>query len=285
MTGRPLREIQLTLGLTHVTFIRCFAIYQLFLTLVIWISPMPVSASLLFGLSFASSLLAFANILESNPGIVRLCTTVIFAGLLAATYFPSFRDKFDSQIIGMNEPSLIQVHTGDLKAGKIQFFLKGQPKVWYLTTPEGTYELFDHAGNHDIYQKELQPITLEIVRKLITDEKLLSPRNLYRSSTATASESVNDNHRQTQTQVQQPPQQWTLTMPANGDSAHVGTRPGYAISYAGSDFSVHCVYRDGSEGIAGDRERPCKDGPMQYQYVHDTSGKANSVTYEFVRPK
>lgn len=171
-------------GRKYVTFIRSFAIYQLFITLVIWITPMPVSASLLFGLSFAGCLLAFANVLESNPGSVRVITTVFFAGLLAATYFPSFRDKIDYYIIGMNEPSLIQIYTGDLKAGKIKFFLNGQPKVWYLTTPEGTYELFDHSGHHDIYQKKLQPITPEIARKLINDENLISPRNLQRRSAA-----------------------------------------------------------------------------------------------------
>jgi Protein of unknown function (DUF1566) len=167
-------------GRKYVTFIRSFAIYQLFITLVIWISPMPVSASLLFGLSFAGCLLAYANIFESNPGIVRIFTTVIFLGLLAATYFPSFRDKFDSKIVAMNEPSLIQIYTGDLKAGKIKFFLKGQPKVWYLRTPGGSYELFDHSGYHDIYQKELQPITPEIASKLINDENLLSSRNLQK---------------------------------------------------------------------------------------------------------
>ena len=71
-----------------------------------------------------------------------------------------------------------------------------------------------------------------------------------------------------------------LSMPANGDSPRVYTRPGYAISYIGSGFSLHCVYRDGSELVD-----KCKNGPMLYQYVHDTTGKPNSVTYEFVKPK
>jgi len=169
-------------GRKYVTFIRSFAVYQLFITLVIWISPMPVSASLLFGLSFAGCLLAFANVLESNPGIVRIFTTLIFAGLLAATYFPSFRDKFDSHIIGMNEPSLIQIYTGDLKAGKIKLFLNGKPNAWYFITPDGTYELFDHSGYHDIYQSELKPITPEIAKKVSNEENLLSPRNLQKSA-------------------------------------------------------------------------------------------------------
>ena len=83
---------------------------------------------------------------------------------------------------------------------------------------------------------------------------------------------------------QKPREKQVLSMPANGDSPHVNTRPGYAIDYTGSGFSIHCVYRDGSEGVVGDQKNPCKDGPMLYQYVRDTTGKANVATYAFVRP-
>ncbi len=75
-----------------------------------------------------------------------------------------------------------------------------------------------------------------------------------------------------------------LLMPANGDSPRIRTKPGYAIDYTGSGFTIHCVYRDGSEGVVGDRAHPCKDGPMLYQYVRDTTGKTNTATYAFVRP-
>lgn len=75
-----------------------------------------------------------------------------------------------------------------------------------------------------------------------------------------------------------------LEMSANGKSAHVSAPPGYAASFTGNGFTTHCVYTDGSEGIVGDTERPCVDGPMLYQYVRDTTGRANAVTYKFVRP-
>lgn len=75
-----------------------------------------------------------------------------------------------------------------------------------------------------------------------------------------------------------------LEMSANGKSAHVSAPTGYAASFTGSGFTTHCVYTDGSEGIVGDTERPCVDGPMLYQYVKDTTGRANAVTYKFVRP-
>ncbi|OGM93797.1 hypothetical protein A2935_02675 [Candidatus Wolfebacteria bacterium RIFCSPLOWO2_01_FULL_47_17b] len=75
-----------------------------------------------------------------------------------------------------------------------------------------------------------------------------------------------------------------LLMPANGDSPRVRTKPGYAIDYTGSGFTIHCVYRDGSEGIVGDQTCPCRDGPMRESYVRDTTGKANTATYVFIRP-
>ena len=168
-------------GNRYVTFIRSFAVYQLFITLIIWISPMPITASLLFGLTFAGCFLALINSTESKPGIVRLATTIIFIALLASIYFPSIRDKFDSQIVELNEPSLVQVYPGDLKSGKVKFFLNGKSNLWYSTTPEGKYELFDHRGHHDIYQDVLKPITPEIARKLTADENLLSSRNLLKN--------------------------------------------------------------------------------------------------------
>ena len=172
-------------GRKYMTFIRSFAIYQLFITLVILLSPMPVSLSFLFSLSFATSLLAIVNSMESKPGIIMVGTTVIFAFLLATIYFPTVRDKVDFWVIAKNDPNLIQVSSGDLKAGKVKFFLKGEPIIWYYVPPEGGYELFDHSGNHDIYQGKLKPITPEIARILTNNEKLLSPRNLQSSYTGT----------------------------------------------------------------------------------------------------
>jgi hypothetical protein len=79
---------------------------------------------------------------------------------------------------------------------------------------------------------------------------------------------------QTQTSV--------LSLPANGTSRYIKVPIGHAAEYTGSQFAVHCVYRDGSEGIVGDKQQPCRNDPMLYQYVRDTSGHENSVSYEFV---
>ncbi len=73
-----------------------------------------------------------------------------------------------------------------------------------------------------------------------------------------------------------------LSMSANGDSRHIDTKPDHAIDYTGSGFTIHCVYRDGTEGVVGDKIHPCKNGPMFEQYVRDITGKANTVTYAYV---
>ena len=73
--------------------------------------------------------------------------------------------------------------------------------------------------------------------------------------------------------------QQTLPIPSNGESPHLPTKPGYAIEWTGSGFTIHCVYRDGSSDTG-----PCRNGPMLYQYLKDTSGKPNIASYEFVRP-
>ena len=73
----------------------------------------------------------------------------------------------------------------------------------------------------------------------------------------------------------------SLTAPANGNSPHISAPDaGYAPSFTGYGFVSHCVYSDGT-----DREYPCVKGPIVYYYVRDTSGKTNTVTYEFVRPE
>lgn len=77
-----------------------------------------------------------------------------------------------------------------------------------------------------------------------------------------------------------------LSMAANGPSSHVSAPPSYAVAFTGSGFTTHCVYSDGSaEGVVGSLTNPCHNGPMLYQFVVDITGNANSVTYEFVRPK
>jgi len=76
----------------------------------------------------------------------------------------------------------------------------------------------------------------------------------------------------------------TLSMPPYGKSAHITPPAGHATTFTGSGFTTHCVYSDGTEGVVGDLVHPCGNGPMLYQFVQDTTGRANAVTYEFVRP-
>jgi hypothetical protein len=83
--------------------------------------------------------------------------------------------------------------------------------------------------------------------------------------------------------AQQPPQRRMLSVPANGYSNHVLPPVGYATTFYGHGYTIHCVYSNGTEGVVGDQARPCKNGEMLYQYVRDTSGQLNSVEYEFVR--
>lgn len=75
----------------------------------------------------------------------------------------------------------------------------------------------------------------------------------------------------------------TLTMPANGYSDHVLPPVGYFTRFVGHGYVIRCVYSDGTEGIVGDQSRPCRDGPMLYQYLHNTTDKVNIVSYSFIR--
>lgn len=74
-----------------------------------------------------------------------------------------------------------------------------------------------------------------------------------------------------------------LSMTANGDSPHVLTKSGYAVDYKGSGFVLYCVYTDKHKGMNDGRVNTCGDGPMLYQYLHDTTGDKNTVPYEYVR--
>lgn len=84
---------------------------------------------------------------------------------------------------------------------------------------------------------------------------------------------------QTQQQLAKP----MLKMPPNGDSARISPDAGYSMVFTGSGFEHHVVYADGNDCIVGNVVNPCKDGPILHQYVRDTTGKSNSVTYKFVR--
>ncbi|MFA4817515.1 MAG: hypothetical protein WC608_02175 [Parcubacteria group bacterium] len=164
-------------GKKYMTFVRSFAIYQLLVTLVLWASPMPITLPILFGLSLAGCLLALINAVGETMLFVKVGTSLIFIGLLATAYFPSWRDKLYGGIVEMNEPELIKITSGEISNGKIRLFLRGKPAIWYFVDTKGQYQLFNHDGYHDIFQVRLKPITSEIAAKLMENEKLISPRN------------------------------------------------------------------------------------------------------------
>lgn len=73
----------------------------------------------------------------------------------------------------------------------------------------------------------------------------------------------------------------TLTAPPNGDSPSISGPNGHIVAFEGKGFVMHCIYNDDR-----DEAYPCSTGKgLIKQYVHDTSGKQNTVTYKFVRPK
>lgn len=74
-----------------------------------------------------------------------------------------------------------------------------------------------------------------------------------------------------------------LKMPPNGDSDRISPDAGQIVIFTGDGFEHHVIYADLSDCVVGNPVSPCKDGPILYQYVRDTTGKPNSVTYKFVR--
>jgi hypothetical protein len=185
-------------GKKYVAFIRNFAIYQLLITLVLWLSPMPITLEVLFGLSLIGTILAVINAFGKEAPIkdedvitigktklrkptVKTVTHIIFVLLLITAYFPSLRDKVDFWIIDANEPQLIKVNPGDVSGGKIPFFRRGRSVIWVHPEDDGTYVLFNHKGSYDLSKDTLQPITDDIAKRLRRNEKLISPRNLNAS--------------------------------------------------------------------------------------------------------
>lgn len=147
--------------------------------------------------------------------------------------------------------------------------LTAQPRVWVHKNDQGCFDMFDNPGADPRSGEQLSPITKEDVR-LIVECANRTLRNQERVQAATP-----------QAAAQAPARTNVLTMTAGGDSSHVSAPPGHSISFTGSGFTTHCVYTDGHEGIVGDSKNPCSSGPMLYQFVRDTTGKANAVTYVF----
>ena len=76
-----------------------------------------------------------------------------------------------------------------------------------------------------------------------------------------------------------------LSMSAYGESQRVKPPIGRAVTItSGTGYTLHYVYADGRTGTFGDPSSPKESGHIVGVYARDTSGKANLVTYEFVRP-
>lgn len=142
--------------------------------------------------------------------------------------------------------------------------LTAQPKVWVHKNDQGCFDMFDNPGVDPQSGDPLSPITKEAVR-VIKECANTALRNQERVQAATP---------QANTAT---PELRTLSMLAYGASPRIAVPVGYAVTYSGSGFTTHCVYTDGHESVG------CESGLMLYQYVQDTTGKANTVTYVFVR--
>ena len=78
---------------------------------------------------------------------------------------------------------------------------------------------------------------------------------------------------------------WPMVkIPADGgDSVHVPNIPGGHVVWAGSGFTVHCVYADGQEGIVGDEDNPCSDGDIVKSYAHNEGETELYASYAYAR--
>lgn len=86
---------------------------------------------------------------------------------------------------------------------------------------------------------------------------------------------------QNQQQLVQVPR---FVMPAGGDSEHIRPPVGYAVRItSGAGYTLHYVYADGREGTVGDPRSPRENGHIVRIFARDITGRANSVTYAFVR--
>lgn len=71
----------------------------------------------------------------------------------------------------------------------------------------------------------------------------------------------------------------TLSVPPYGKSPRVSIPKGHAATFnSNTAFTTHCIYNDGSEGVVGDPNNPCRDG-LIFAYGQDESGTPNTITY------
>jgi hypothetical protein len=167
-------------GRGTIRFITSCFFLQLLIALFIFISPMSVGPHTFFTLNLAAFMLAL-TFAAQNP-IARAIPGIVFTLAIVNLFFPYWGNKAATAIGILNEPRLLPIRPGDVRSGKIRFYVKGKPAVWYSQDRKGLYELWDAAGNHDQSSARLRPITDSIREMLEANEDLISPRNFIKEN-------------------------------------------------------------------------------------------------------
>jgi len=226
--------------------------------------------------------------------ILGLCIGVVF---IAMSIFGNKMPKINSNEGDGNHSGILSIITKNvIRAKLIYSILLGIASIillyWAYDTDTALKEISWLSHNHWLFLLIIWGILATLILVYATALgplaktlqwvlAILILAVLFGTQTA---ESLIGNGNTRQTTQRQSAEQPVLSMPASGDSRHVNSPPGHYTIFTGSGFTVHCVYTDGHTGIVGDKKHPCSDGPMLYQYVRDTTGRANAVTYAFARP-
>lgn len=164
--------------------VRCILLYNIAIVLLYYFSPIPVTISTLKAITVISLAITLLCLTTTYyPQVVAVGSIM----LVCLVYFPRVGQILENRVRQANQPKLLKIQPGHIATGKTRLFLDGKPIVYYLYhEDDNTYELFDSPGIHDIFPQQLQPVTEELVRKLVEDEELVSPRNIEGEKTSAA---------------------------------------------------------------------------------------------------
>jgi hypothetical protein len=170
--------------------VRYIFLFNIVIVLIYYFSPIPVTPSTMKAIALISLVISVLSLATSQAaGWIGTGVLVI----VCLVYFPRVGQIVENRVRQLNQPKLLRIEPGHIAAGKTRLFLDGKPIVFYLYRQDtNTYELFDSPGMHDIFPQQLQPVTEEMVRSLVENEELLSPRNLDESKDSRAAAKGND---------------------------------------------------------------------------------------------
>lgn len=164
-------------GRRYITFIRYCVLYQVSAVFVLWFTPLPITLSIMCGISFVGFLIAVINALAKDKRI-KYVTTAVFLFLLSSAFVPRLHNVVYSKVIEYNQPQLLQLHHGQVK--EITFFLNHKPVVWSsIDDADKKYVLYDGKGFDRYSNKEFEPMTPPLADLLRRNEELISPRNFF----------------------------------------------------------------------------------------------------------